>query len=116
LEPAAVDIQDTGQFGHTDHPFVWDVSNVGLAEEWEHVMFTAAIPFHIFQNDHFITGPILKHFENVLWLLFVAGKKFLVTTNYPVRSIAEPLPIRVLADAFEEFSDTILGRHLLPPS
>ncbi len=55
LELPATSIKDASQFGDTDNTAFWNVGNMTLTDEREHVVFTHGGELDVLQQDHLIT-------------------------------------------------------------
>src|SRR6266850_4535775 len=105
LQPASEHVYQAGDFAQSEHTLVRQVSDMGLAEEREQVVFAEAEELNIFHDDHLVVGDAEGGaVEKVVNVLMIATGEKLEGLFEALRGLAQSLAIRVFANQFDDFA------------
>ena len=92
LETASESIDDTRELAEPSDVVAWDVADMSLAEEREHVMFAHRIHFDVLDDNHLLI-LLLEHgaAEDCLGILIIALEKELHRLGDTLGSLDKPL-------------------------
>ena len=97
LQTARIALHDAGEFGNTDDTFGWQVADMGVAGDGQHVVFAEADDADVAQHDQFIIAAdfLENAFEIFARVGFVAGKKFAIGTHHAGRRVEQTFAVGV---------------------
>ncbi len=111
LRTPGVDIHQAGQLGRPGDLAVrgGDVTDVGDSLEGEQVVFAAGDQVDVLEQHHLVVAQAGHGGQVGLGFLPETGEYLLVGTGDTGRGVAQPLPVRILADGDQELVYGVLG-------
>ena len=104
LRPMGHNLDDAGQLTEPHHLATRKVANVGLAHEWQQVMFAGAVEADVFDQDDFVV-IFAKHLPQVRAGIFMQSRKeFGIHAGNAGRRLQQTFAVGVLANGPENFA------------
>jgi len=109
LEAAREKLDQTRHFAQADDFAVGDIGDVHFAEEGQHVVFTQAEHFDVFDDDHFVVADGEERaFEQGFGIFGVAAGEELHGFANALGSLLKAFAVGIFAEADEHFPDEVL--------
>src|SRR5258708_32126833 len=105
LQAAGKHIDHARNLAKPQNTFVRQVSNVGLAEERQQVMFAQAKKLDVLHNHHFVVGHAKRRaVQDMIQVLVITAGQILQSFLETLWRLAQPFAIRILADDLDDFA------------
>jgi hypothetical protein len=106
LQPSAEHLGQPGQLAESQDPTIWDVADMHLTNEGDHMMFAETEDLDIFDNDKlvviFVEDSAIDEISHVLFVAFCeVHESFRVSLG----GLAKSFSLGIFADTFEDGSD-----------
>src|ERR687897_1406537 len=98
LEPARILFNQPYQFRYTKYLAGWNIGNMYLSKEWQHVVFAHAVELYVLCNDGLC---LFRKADVQLGIHPITSKYLFIHASYPVWSACKTFPVRVLAKLYQ---------------